>query len=162
MFHISASKKIAIVSLSLAACLALEPMTASAASILPCAGVASILETSLSEADYIQIAKEAKGALWGYTNIGIANQESGNLNVRAEASTKGKLVGKMCKNAGSMLSKKSRDDAKSASVSPGNPVITSIPIKASGIALFTAAIRSANFSTVYLRRISASILLEPH
>lgn len=99
MFRINASKKIAIVSLSLAACLALEPMTASAASILPCAGVASILETSLTEADYIQIAEEAKGALWGYTNIGICNVDEGNLNVRAEASTSGKLAGKLPKDA---------------------------------------------------------------
>lgn len=99
MFRINASKKIAIVSLSLAACLALEPVTASAASILPCAGVASVLETSLTEADYIQIAEEAKGALWGYTNIGICNVDEGNLNVRAEGSTSGKLTGKLPKDA---------------------------------------------------------------
>lgn len=33
--------------------------------------------------EYIQIAQDAQGASWGYTNIGVANVESGNLNVRA-------------------------------------------------------------------------------
>lgn len=62
-------------------------------------GVASVLENSLTEEEYLQIAEEAKGASWGYTNIGIANVESGNLNVRATASTDGKLVGKLPKDA---------------------------------------------------------------
>ena len=99
MHHRIKFSKTAIVSFGLAACLLLEPVTASAASILPCAGVASILETSLTEADYIQIAEEAKGALWGYTNIGICNVDEGNLNVRAESSTSGKLTGKLPKDA---------------------------------------------------------------
>ncbi|MGN0343129.1 MAG: NlpC/P60 family protein [Roseburia sp.] len=37
---------------------------------------------------------------YGYTNLGIANIEEGNLNVREEASTDSNLVGKMPKNAG--------------------------------------------------------------
>ncbi len=93
------SKKLMIVSAGLIVCMALEPIQVSAATILPSAGVASLLETSLSEAEYIKIAEEAKGALWGYTNIGICNVESGNLNVRAVPSTDGKLVGKMRKDA---------------------------------------------------------------
>ena len=91
-----------IVSTGLILGLALEPATVSAASatsVLPSAGVASIFETNLTEEEYIKIAEEAKGALWGYTNLGIANVESGNLNVRAVPTTDGKLVGKLPKNA---------------------------------------------------------------
>ncbi len=91
-------------SASLVLCLAMEPMQASAAeginSVLQPAGVGSMLaNATLTEEEYVAIAEEAKGAQWGYTNIGIANVESGNLNVRAEASTSGKLVGKMPKDA---------------------------------------------------------------
>ena len=95
------SKSIVILSAGLMLSLALEPLQVSAATdgILPSAGVASVLETSLTEEEYIKIAEEAKGALWGYTNIGIANVESGNLNVRAVPSTDGKLVGKLPKDA---------------------------------------------------------------
>ena len=95
-------KKAAFISAGLVMCLAMEPMQASAvqaASVLQTAGVASILESSLSIEEYMAAAEEAKGALWGYTNLGIANVESGNLNVRAVPSTDGKLVGKMPKNA---------------------------------------------------------------
>lgn len=95
------NKKIAIVSAGLMLCMALEPMTVCAEedSILQAAGAASLLETTLSTEEYIEIAQQAQGASWGYTNIGIANVESGNLNVRAIPSTDGKLVGKMPKNA---------------------------------------------------------------
>ena len=44
-------------------------------------GVASVLETERTLEEYIQIAQDAQGASWGYTNIGVANVESGNLNV---------------------------------------------------------------------------------
>lgn len=67
--------------------------------VLQAAGVSSILETSLTVEEYIQAAEEAQGAMWGYTNLGLANVEEGNLNVRAEASTSAKLVGKMPKDA---------------------------------------------------------------
>lgn len=86
----------------LAACLLL-PMNAQAAEnngtkdVLQQAGIASMIDVSLTEEEYIAAAQEAQGASWGYTNIGIAEVESGNLNVRAEASTSGKLVGKMPK-----------------------------------------------------------------
>lgn len=69
----------------------------SAKDVLQQAGIASMIDVSLSEEEYIAAAQEAQGASWGYTNIGIANVESGNLNVRAEASTSGKVVGKMPK-----------------------------------------------------------------
>lgn len=91
-----------IISAGLVLCLAMEPMQVAAAeskTILPGAGVTSILESELSTEEYIKIAEEAQGALWGYTNIGIANVESGNLNVRAVPATDGKLVGKMRKDS---------------------------------------------------------------
>ncbi len=93
------------VSAGFAVCMVLNPINASAAGItsirdilLP-AGVASYIEVKLTEDEYVAKAAEAKGASFGYTHIGIANVESGNLNVRAEASIRGKLVGKMPKNA---------------------------------------------------------------
>lgn len=93
-------KKIAMVSAGLVIALAMEPMQVLAAQdILPSAGVASILETEFTVEEYVEAAKQAEGALWGYTNLGIANVESGNLNVRAVPSTDGKLVGKMRKDA---------------------------------------------------------------
>jgi len=99
--RISYRRQIAIVSTGLACCLAFQPMQASAAenSVLQTAGVASILETTHSEEEYLAIAEQAKGASWGYTNIGIANVESGNLNVREAPSTESKLVGKLPKDA---------------------------------------------------------------
>ena len=63
------------------------------------AGVTAIFESKLTEEEYMELAKQAQGASWGYTHIGIANVESGNLNVREEPSTSGKLVGKMSKDA---------------------------------------------------------------
>lgn len=96
------SKGIMIVSASLALCMAMEPMQLVAAesnAVLQAAGVSSILETSLSVEEYLEAAEQAKGAMWGYTNLGVANVESGNLNVRETPSTSGKLVGKMPKDA---------------------------------------------------------------
>lgn len=96
------SKGIKVVSAGLALCLAMEPVQVMAAEnnmILQAAGVSSILEMSLTVEEYMEAAEQAKGAMWGYTNLGIAKVEEGNLNVRAEASTSGKLVGKMPKNA---------------------------------------------------------------
>lgn len=77
---------------------AIAPMSADA-SALPSIGGAELMMCQRSDEELIKIAEESKGALWGYTNLGIANQESGNLNVRAIPSTEGKLVGKMCKEA---------------------------------------------------------------
>lgn len=66
---------------------------------IPCAGIASLYTLNMTEEECLQAAQEAQGAFWGYTNIGVANVESGNLNVRGEPSTAGKLVGKMPKNS---------------------------------------------------------------
>ena len=95
-------KKVMMISAGFAMCLMVKPLQVSATgsvAVLPSAGVASIWEAELSTEEYIKLAEEAQGALWGYTNIGIANVESGNLNVRAVPSTDGKLVGKMRKDA---------------------------------------------------------------
>ncbi len=95
-------KGITVVSASLVLCLAMEPVSLLAAenhTVLQVAGVSSILENTLSVEEYIQAAEQAKGAMWGYTNLGIANVESGNLNVRKEPSTSSKLVGKLPKDA---------------------------------------------------------------
>lgn len=93
-------KQLAVVSAGLILALCLEPLQVSASeSIMPTAGIASMLEAKLSTEEYIEAAQQAQGASWGYTNIGIADVESGNLNVRETPSTNGKLVGKMPKNS---------------------------------------------------------------
>ncbi len=99
--HRYTKRGIRLIAAGLACCVLLEPMTVSAAqnNVLQAAGVGSVFETNLTAEDYMNLAKEAKGASWGYTNIGIANVEEGNLNVRALPSRNGKLVGKMPRNA---------------------------------------------------------------
>ena len=62
------------------------------------AGVASLIQSDLTEDEYIQTASEAIESFWGYTNIGIA-QVDNNLNVRETADESGKLVGKLPKDA---------------------------------------------------------------
>ncbi len=69
-----------------------------ASNVLASAGVGTLLEEKYTQEEYIAIAKEAEGALWGYTNLGIANVESGNLNVRSQASADSALAGKLPKN----------------------------------------------------------------
>jgi uncharacterized protein YgiM (DUF1202 family) len=96
------SGKIAILSVGMILGLSINTLDVSASglTLTSTAGVASILEqNTLTNEEYIAIAEQAKGATFGYTNIGIANVESGNLNVREEPSTSGKLVGKLPKNA---------------------------------------------------------------
>lgn len=61
------------------------------------AGAATLFNTPLDELECIAAAEAARGSFWGYTNLGIANVESGNLNVRALPGLDGKLVGKMPK-----------------------------------------------------------------
>ena len=97
------NQKIAAASAGLMLCMALCPLSAYAAEddgkLMLAAGVTTVLETSRSTEEYIQLAQQAQGAAWGYTNIGIANVESGNLNVRATPTTDGKMVGKMPKDS---------------------------------------------------------------
>ena len=63
------------------------------------AGVGDLFSSVLTEDEYKRIAKEAEGALWGYTDLGICNVEENNLNIRNNPDESGKLVGKLPKNA---------------------------------------------------------------
>lgn len=63
------------------------------------AGIGDLFSSVLTENEYVEIAKKAEGALWGYTKLGICNVEENNLNVRQEPDESGKLVGKLPKNA---------------------------------------------------------------
>ncbi len=97
------NRKICVASAGLMLCMALNPLSAYAAenggNVLQSAGVTTVLETSLTTEEYIQLAQQAQGASWGYTNIGISNVTDELLNVRALPSLEGKLVGKMPKGA---------------------------------------------------------------
>ena len=96
-------KKICAASAGLMLCMALQPLPAFAAenggTVLQSAGVTAVLETSLSTEEYIQLAAQAQGASYGYTNIGISNISDELLNVRAVPALDGKLVGKMPRGA---------------------------------------------------------------
>ncbi|MBQ9123607.1 MAG: C40 family peptidase [Lachnospiraceae bacterium] len=61
---------------------------------IPSGGIASIYTMSMTEAECMEVAKEAQGALWGYTNLGIADV-SEYLNVRKGPSTSDRVIGKM-------------------------------------------------------------------
>lgn len=63
------------------------------------AGIGELFTSELSKIEYVEIAKEAEGALWGYTHLGICNVEENNLNIRQEPNESGKMVGKLPKNA---------------------------------------------------------------
>lgn len=96
------NRQMKIIAAGMALFLLASPISASAAgstTLMASGGIASVLEMDRSLEEYIQIAQDAQGASWGYTNIGVANVESGNLNVRAVPSTDGKLVGKLPKDA---------------------------------------------------------------
>jgi len=54
--------------------------------------------TGKTTEEYLQAKEDAKGASWGYTNLGISNV-SDNLNIRAIPGEDGKLVGKLPSNA---------------------------------------------------------------
>lgn len=63
------------------------------------AGVGDLFISPLTKVEYMEIARNAEGALWGYTHLGICNVEENNLNIRQEPDESGKLVGKLPKNA---------------------------------------------------------------
>ncbi|HKM34606.1 MAG TPA: SH3 domain-containing C40 family peptidase [Lachnospiraceae bacterium] len=65
--------------------------------ITPFDGVATLLNMTLDVDECLAAAESSQRALWGYTHLGIADVESGNLNVRETPDTSGKLVGKMAK-----------------------------------------------------------------
>lgn len=62
-------------------------------------GASTIRSSNKTEIEYAEAYEKAKNANWGYTNLGIANVETGNLNVRAEGSEDGKMIGKLPRNA---------------------------------------------------------------
>lgn len=62
-------------------------------------GSGLLLTSTKTEEEYAEAYEKAKNANWGYTNLGIADVESGNLNIRAIAAEDGKMVGKLPKNA---------------------------------------------------------------
>lgn len=67
--------------------------------LFPAIGVDALIEEELSESEYLALIEETQNKYWGYTNLGIANVESGNLNVRQTPSLDGKLSGKMPKSS---------------------------------------------------------------
>lgn len=62
-------------------------------------GVNAIIRANKTEEEYLQAYEKGKNANWGYTNLGIADVEKGNLNIRAAADQESKLVGKLPKDA---------------------------------------------------------------
>ena len=61
-------------------------------------GALALLESEKTEEEYKTAAKQAEGALWGYTNLGISNVDD-NLNIRQTPDENGKLIGKLPRNA---------------------------------------------------------------
>lgn len=94
-----------LVGAGLSIVLLMDPMMVNASSmmsvrnVLGQAGVATLMEEELTNEEYMEVAEAAQGASWGYTNLGIANVSSGNLNIRTDSSKNAKLVGKLPKNA---------------------------------------------------------------
>ncbi len=63
------------------------------------AGIGNLFQSPLTKVEYVEIAKNAEGALWGYTHLAICNTSENNLNIRQEPAESAKLVGKLPKNA---------------------------------------------------------------
>lgn len=84
----------------LAGLLLINPLDAAAtevgsvSDIIPTGGIASIYTMNMTEAECMEVAKEAQGALWGYTNLGIADVKE-YLNIRKGPSTGDRVIGKM-------------------------------------------------------------------
>ena len=93
-----------LVGMGLSIVLLMDPMMVEASgmsvrNVLGQAGVATLIEEELTNEEYMEVAQAAQGASWGYTNLGIANVSSGNLNIRSDSSKNAKLVGKLPKDA---------------------------------------------------------------
>lgn len=71
--------------------------TVSVSDVTPIAGAATVFSMQMDEQKCLEAAEALKGSFWGYTNLGIAKVDSGNLNVRKEPGTDAKLAGKMPK-----------------------------------------------------------------
>ena len=63
------------------------------------AGVENLFISTLSVDEYKALAEQAKGAMWGYTNLGLCNVQENNLNIRETPDESGRLVGKLPKDA---------------------------------------------------------------
>ena len=74
---VKGTKAIGLLAVGAALCLGWsEPILASGTSAVPSAGVGQILEADLAEEDYLAAAEEAKNerkAIYGFSNLGIAN-----------------------------------------------------------------------------------------
>lgn len=62
-------------------------------------GIAAITKEELDASKCLEYVGNTVGASWGYDELGIAILEEGNLNVREEANTSAKVVGKMYNHA---------------------------------------------------------------
>lgn len=62
-------------------------------------GVADVLEAIYTEEEYVTMAREAVGAFWGYTNIGIAPEEHSPVYIRKTPDENGDIAGMMYQNA---------------------------------------------------------------
>ena len=70
------------------------------ASIVMPVGVDSFLASHLTVEEYIEVAEQAEGSSFGYTNLGLCNiTDDNNLNIRSIADPDGRLVGKLPRNA---------------------------------------------------------------
>lgn len=84
----------------LAGLLLIHPLDAAATEvssvtdIIPTGGIASLYAMSMTEAECLEVTKEAQDALWGYTNLGIADVKE-YLNVRKGPSKRDRVIGKM-------------------------------------------------------------------
>ena len=59
------------------------------------AGVENLFISTLSVDEYKALAEQAKGAMWGYTNLGLCNVQENNLNIREtpdESGTAGQVI----------------------------------------------------------------------
>ena len=55
------------------------------------AGVENLFISTLSVDEYKALAEQAKGAMWGYTNLGLCNVQENNLNIRETPDESGRL-----------------------------------------------------------------------
>jgi len=82
-------------------------VSADSISALPSAGASSLLAVNMEETVYATMVSSsdtvvtaaADASQYGYTNLGIVQVDSGNLNVRSEADASSSMVGKMTNNS---------------------------------------------------------------
>ena len=62
-------------------------------------GIAAVTNEEMDASKYLEYQDASVSSSWGYDELGIANLNEGNLNVREEPSTTSSIVGKMYNNA---------------------------------------------------------------